>query len=30
MDKRDNIDMWIIRITIKTNQIDMHICIFQK
>ena len=30
VDKRDYIDVWIIKITIKTNQSDMNVCFFQK
>ena len=29
-DKRDYIDVWIIKIMIKTNQIDMDVYFFQK
>ena len=29
-DKGDYIDVWIIKITIKTNQIGMDVCLFQK
>ena len=29
-DNGNYIDMWIIKITIKTNQIDMDVCFFQK
>ena len=30
MDKRVYIDVWILKITIKTNQIDIDVCFFQK
>ena len=29
-DKGDYIDVWMIKITIKTNQIDMDVCLLQK
>ena len=29
-DKGDYIDMWMIKIIIETNQIDMDVCFFQK
>ena len=29
-DKGDNIDMWMIKITIKADEIDMVFCLFQK
>ena len=29
-DKGDNIDMWMIKITIKTNQIDMDVLLIAK
>ena len=29
-DKGDYIDVWMIKIMIKTNQIDMDVCFFQK
>ena len=29
-DKSDYIDLWMIKITIETNQIDMDVCYFQK
>ena len=29
-DKGDNIDMWMIKITIKANQIDMDVLLFSK
>ena len=29
-DKGDYIDVWMIKVTIKTNQIEMDVCFFQK
>ena len=29
-DKGDSIDVWMIKIIIETNQIDMDVCFFQK
>ena len=29
-DKGDYIDVWMIKIIIETNQIDMDVCFFQK
>ena len=29
-DKSDNIDMWMIKITIKANQIDMNVLLISK
>ena len=29
-DKSDYIDVWIIKVTIKTKQINMDVCLFQK
>ena len=29
-DKGDHSDVWMIKITIKTNEIDMDVCFFQK
>ena len=29
-DKSDYIDVWMIKITIKTNQIDVDVCFFQE
>ena len=29
-DKDDYIDRWMMKITIKTNQIDMNVCFFEK
>ena len=30
LDKGDCSDVWMIKITIKTSQIDMDVCFFQK